>query len=204
MSATVVPIVQAISNAVVQRLSDAGYPPLQAGKILLGEQHIAENDATPKIVFVPRSTRYSSKDITSAAPLLQETPYSAEQLVQISNRPVLTEEVTFEVHCWSRTNTEADPTKIPDDDYNFTRTLAHAVIAAVDDLARGAFVVEAGTWTPQGVITYGRCFVFGITLNTPVLSVLLPFVPPGTVGSATVAQHQPPGADEVAAVIPLT
>lgn len=204
MSTTVVPLVQAISDAVVQRLSDAGYPPLLAGKILLGEQHLSENDAPPKIVFVPKESRFSSKDITSAIPLLSATPYTAEQLVELSNRPVLTEEFTFAVQCWGRTNTETDPTKIPDDDYNFTRTLAHAVIAACDDLARGAYTVEPGQWASQGIVTFGRMFEFGITFATPVLSVLLPFVPSGTVGTATVAMHVPGvSPDEVAAVIPL-
>ncbi len=196
-------MVDAISAAVVQRLSDAGYPALVAGKILLGEQHLGENDSPPKVVFVPTSSRYSSKDITSAAPLLEATPLSAEQLLQISDRPVLTEEFTFNVHCWGRTSTETDPAKIPDDDYNFTRTLSHAVIAACDDLARGVYTVEPGTWTPSGVISYGREYVFGLTFATPVLSVLLPFVPPGTAGQATLYGHTPAGG-EVAAVIPLS
>jgi hypothetical protein len=198
-------IVTQISDAVVTRLADAGYPPLQAGKILLGEQHLNENDATPKVVFVPRSSRYSSKDITSAAPLLSATPYTAEQLVEISNRPILTEEFTFEVHCWGRTNTDANPITIPDDDYNFARTLSHAVIAACDDLARGAYTVEPGQWTPSGVINYGREYVFGLTLMTPVLSVLLPFVPPGTVGQASMYSHVPGETpDELVTVIPLS
>lgn len=197
-------IVQAISDAVVQRLASANYPPLTAGKILLGEQHLATNVAAPKIVFVPSSSRYSSKDITSAVPLLIATPLTPEQLVQISNRPVLTEHFTFEVHCWGRTNTDVDPTTIPDDDYNFARTLSHAVIAACDDLARGIYTAESGQWTRSGVVAYGREYVFNLTFETPVLSTLLPFVPPGTVGTATVAMHVPGVTpDEVAATIPL-
>lgn len=203
MSGPTASIVSQISDAVVQRLVDAGYPPLVAGKILLGEQYLSENASPPKIVFVPQGSRYSSKDITSAAPLLQATPLTAEQLIEISNRPVLTEEFTFAVYCWGRTNTETDPTKIPDDDYDFARTLSHAVIAACDDLARGVYTVEPGTWTPSGLINYGRVYVFGITFATPVLSVLLPFVPPGTLGSATLYGHTPAGG-EVAAVIPLS
>lgn len=196
-------MVDQISAAVVQRLSDANYPPLVAGKILLGEQHIAENDAPPKIVFVPRSTRYGSKDITSPIPLLTATPYTPEQLIEISNRPVLTEDFTFAVHCWGRTSTETDPAKIPDDDYNFARSLAHSVIAACDDLARGAFTVEPGEWTQNGVVNFGREFVFGITFQTPVLSQLLPFVPPGTVGEASVYSHVPGEPDELVTTIPL-
>jgi len=204
MSGPTTSIVTQISDAVVTRLADAGYPPLVAGKILLGEQHVSENDSPPKVVFVPRSSRYGSKDITSAAPLLSATPYTAEQLVQISNRPILTEEFTFEVRCWGRTSTDTNPQTIPDDDYNFARTLSHAVIAACDDLARGAYTVEPGQWTTSGLITFGREFVFGLTLQTPVLSVLLPFVPPGTVGEASVYSHVPGETpDELVAVIPL-
>jgi hypothetical protein len=190
----------AISAAVVTRLSDAGYPPLVAGGILLGEQHLAENDAPPKIVMIPHSSRYSSKDVSGARPLTISTPYAAEQLTQISNRSVLTDELTFEVHCWGTTAVRTNPATIPNDDYDYTRQLAHCLIAAVDDCARGVFTIEPGLWTRQGVVTLGREFVFGITLNTPVLTQLLPFVPPGTVGQATVV---PNGSTGDSVVIPL-
>lgn len=197
----ITPLVTAVSDAVVARLAAAGYPALVAGKILLGEQHIAENDSPPKIVFVPYSSRFSSKDVTSAAPLLTSTPYTAEKRVEISNRSVLTEEFTFEVHCWATTTDRSNPVAVPDADYNFARALYHALIASCDDLARGAYAVEPGRWTPQGVITLGREFVFGLTFMTPVLTELLPFVPPGTVGQAIIV---PDGSTGDSVVVPLT
>lgn len=193
-------LVSQISDAVVARLAAAGYPALRAGKILLGEQHIAENDSPPKIVFVPDRCRYSSKDITSPAPLLTNAPYSPERKAQIMNRPVLTEEFTFEVHCWATTTDRSDRQAIPDADYTYARALAHAVIASCDDLMRGAFTIDGGAWTRAGVITHGREYVFLLTIQTPVTSQLLPFVPPGTVGNATIT---PDGSTPDAVVIPL-
>jgi hypothetical protein len=193
-------LVALISNAVVARLTAAGFPSLVAGQILLGEQHLAVTDAPPKITFVPATCEYSSKDISGALPLFTNTPYDAERLVQISNKPVLTEEFTFEVHCWATTTDRTDPATIPDADYTFARALAHAVIASVDDLARGVFRCSRGIWTRQGVVTQGREFVFDLTLFTPVLTQLLPFVPPGTVGQATIV---PDGSTGDSVVIPL-
>lgn len=193
-------LVQYFSDAVVARLAAAGYPPLTAGKILLGDQHIATTDAPPKIVFVPAACEYSSKDVASPAPLLTNTPYDPERLVELAAGSILTEEFTFEVHCWATTTDRSDPTVIPDVDYTFARALAHAVIAAADDLGRGVYRCSRGVWTKQGVVSYGRYFTFDLTLNTPVLHELLPFVPPGTVGSATIT---PDGSTQDAVVVPL-
>lgn len=193
-------LVSQISAAVVARLAAASYPPLVAGQILLGEQHLGENDAPPKIVLVPHSSRFSSKDITTATPLLTATPYGPEKLIQISSRPVLTDEFTFEVHCWATTSNRTNPAGVPDDDYNFARALYHALIASCDDLARGVYVAEPGRWTPSGVIALGREFVFGLTFMTPVLSELLLFVPQGTVGQAIIV---PDGSTADSVVVPL-
>lgn len=189
-----------ISNEVVARLAAAGFPPLQRGAILLGEQHLGENDAPPKIVFVPHTCEYSSKDPSGALPLLSNTPYDPERLAEISNRPILTEEFTFEVHCWATTTDRSVRQTIPDVDYTYARALAHAVIAAVDALCRGVYRVARGAWTRGGVITYGREFVFDLTLYTPVLTELLPFVPLGTAGQATIV---PDGSTDDSVVIPL-
>ena len=191
----------AISAAVVQRLADGGYPPLTAGGVLLGEQHLRENDTPPKIVMIPHSSRFSSKDATGALPLFTSTPYTPERLAQISNRPVLTDEFTFKVHCWGMIADRSDPVHIPDNDYDYVRALYHALIASCDDLARGAWLTEPGMWTPQGVISLGREFVFGLTFMTPVLSELLPFVPSGVVGQATIV---PDGSTGDSIVVPLT
>lgn len=179
-------LITLISNDVVARLAAASYPPLKRGAILLGEQHIGENDSPPKIVFVPDRADYSSKDISGRLPLLTSTPYDPERLAQLANRPVLTEEFTFEVHCWATTTDRSDRHGIPNADYTYARALAHAVIASVDDLCRGAFAVSRGRWTRGGVATFGREYIFDLTLNTPVLKDLLPFVPPGTAGQATI------------------
>lgn len=195
-----VALVAAISDAVVTRLAAAGYPPLVAGKILLGRQHLAENAFPPRIVVVPRRSRFLSKDVTDASILLTSTPYTPNRLVQIQNRSVYTEAFGLEVHCWGTCVDRSDPSKIQETDLNFTRALYHALIAACDDLARGAFTPEDGEYTEAALVQLGSEFVFGLTFMTPVLTELLPFVPPGTVGQATIV---PDGSTSDSVVVPL-
>lgn len=196
-------LVSAISDAAVAKLAAGGYPALTAGKILLGDEHIAEHATPPKIVFVPWRVNWSSKDPTGARPLLTNTPYDAEALAQLASRPVLTDEFTFRVHCWGTTDSRTDATTIPERDYDFTRALAHAVIAACHEVACGCYTAGPGEWTPGGVVRLGRELVFGLTFPTPVLSELLPFVPPGVVGEADVYLDDGDGTPELTAVIPL-
>lgn len=195
-----VALVSLLSDAVVARLAAGGYPPLIAGKILLGRQCLAENTSPPRIVMVPSVSHFSSKDVTAALPLLTSTPYTPERLVQLANRSVLTEEFTLEVHCWGTVADRSAPTTVQQFDLNFTRALYHAVIASTDDLARGAWRTEPGRWTEAALVQLGSEFVFGLTFMTPVLTELLPFVPPGTVGQATIV---PDGSTGDSVVVPL-
>lgn len=183
----VVQIVSFISDLVVQQLQTAGYPPLSAGKILVGRQYQAENTVPPRVLFIPMRSRFDAKSLSNPMPVSSNAPYSAEAHAQIQQRAIGTEWVTYEVRCWSATS-NAEP--VPDDigDMEATWTLSRAVEISVHLLVPGMYKFETGEWVDakEGSTQHvhlGREFVFGVTIGVPILDKLLPLVPPGTTGA---------------------
>ncbi len=94
----------------------------------------------------------------------------------------------FEVQCWGWQADGSEPGKVPDGNFDFTRTLAHAVIQSIQILMPGNPVVmgQTGHWpgselSNSQLDVMGRVFVFRTTpIPTPILQDLLRFVPPGT------------------------
>lgn len=71
-------LVQTISSDVVARIADAGLPALVDGAILLGPEHVAENASPNRIVFVPRSSRFTPRDSSMrAGTAAQQVPQGA-------------------------------------------------------------------------------------------------------------------------------
>jgi hypothetical protein len=200
-------IVSAISDEVVSRLATAGYPQLTDGKILLGRQHLFEQSSPPRIVMYPKRGAYRAKDPSSAAVLTLNNPYSPERLAEISQLPIFTEDLTFAVHCWGAQPNPSDPDTILDDNYDFTRTLEHTVIAAADYLMRGIVWPLDGDWTnarPNAtqLDALGWEYVFGLKIATPVLQTILTFAP-ATVGPDIVTNIElPNGSTEVGCTDP--
>lgn len=178
-------IVSAISADVSAALAAAGYAPLTDGGILIGRQHIKEMSSPPKIVFVPRGSTFNPRDFYNRSNV--EGAPSAEMKLQWAERAVHTDLTRFDVHCWG----VASPPDPEGGDFDATQVLYQAVIQSVRRLAYGSYNLLPGTWLDQAegmgqLQKLGHWFVFGIEFQTPILDMLLSYVPSGTVGEVTV------------------
>ncbi len=154
------------------------------GRILLGRQHIAENSSPPRVVFVPLSSTFGPRSVSSRSNVAGNM--SAEQLYASQARSLATEKVTFEVHVWGLATSG-------DDDANFdaTQVLYQQVIRTANLIATGRVGLGSGRWVEaesgaSQVVRLGRGYVFELELETPVLDKLLARVQGGTVAGSTV------------------
>jgi hypothetical protein len=180
-------LVNAVSNDVVARLA-AMTPPitLTDGSILIGRQHIYEQSAANRIVFIPVRSVFGPRGMYSTSNVAgNPVPDLLRQWLQ---RSIATEKMMFEVHVWG----VAQPTPDPEGgDFDATQVLYQTTILSCHYLAVGAVEFTALTWTDQKpggtqLFKEGHEAVFGITFDTPVLDTSLQYVPPGTVANSTV------------------
>jgi len=178
----IVDLVAAISDDVVASLAAAGYPALTDGAILLGGQHLFEQSAPPRIVFVPTRSTFGPRDPSNPAQVSGAN--LSEQQAQQLQRPIGTELVTFGVHVWGQGATI-------DFDYDITQALYQQVMISLHNLAEGCYKIGPGEWTsgkPSStqVGRAGQEFVFGLEIATPVLDALLAYAPSQVAGSVGV------------------
>lgn len=207
----IVALRDALSSQVVKRLAAANYPALVDGKILLGRQEQFANSAPPRIIMTPTSSPFGPVDVYSSQPGM----VSAEGRRQFQQRSVATEYVRFEVRCWGTSNL-ADPTQVRDDDFDMTQVLYQAFIQAmcapaIEDgksaavlgpITAGGVELETGQWTDgtfgsSQAIAYGREFVFGFRVPTPILDRLFTYAPAGVVAHPTTNLTDPTGVSSV-------
>lgn len=171
--AGIVGLITFLSSDVSMRLAAAGYPPLVDGRILLGRQHVEEQSAPPRIVFVPMGSSYGPKDAVG-----NPTPArAAERRAQIAQRSRMTDLQRFEIHCWGVTAAAPDP----DFDFDATQFLVHTLIGSIQDNIRGTYTMIGGTWADQQpgaaqLQKLGHDFVLTIDIQTPVLDAFWPLV----------------------------
>lgn len=173
----IVALVQGISDDLVARLA-AGYPnpgvsgglTLTAGKILLGRQHTIEGTYyPPRIVFVPRGSRFGPRDTYNRSN--KSTNPSPEMVAQWEQRSIHSDVVRFEVECWG----VSDPPDV-DADFDVTQTLYQALIASLRATITGGYQLEDGDWPDQDpneaqIQKVGHRFVFSVAISTPILDV---------------------------------
>lgn len=145
------------------------------GRILLGREHIYEQSAPPRVVFVPTVGKFAGKDVYNAS-LTAGYP-SAEVRRQNQLRSIRAEHTLFEVHVWG-----AAVTPDPADDFDATQVLYHQVIRTAQVIAAGTYELSDGRWMDQDanasqLVKSGHEFVFGLALGTPVLDRLIPYAP---------------------------
>ncbi len=149
------------------------YQAFTDGQILLGRQHIFEQSAPPRIVFIPRSSGFGPKSVAS-----RMTAGAAEEIArQQAQRSIGTDKKTFEVHVWG-----AAAAPDPDDDFDATEVLYQQVLRTCHLIASGIYDFGDGQWADQQPsasqnLKAGHEFVFTVALATPVLDKLLPRAP---------------------------
>lgn len=179
----IVALVTAISNDVVAKLQAANYPPLVDNQIKLGRSFVEENSAPPRIIFIPKSSKFGPKNVSAAS--RQNDPTRPERRAEISQRAIKSEIVRFEVRCWSINFVNGVPTSDPSLDFDFTQVLYQQVIQSVHLLCPGCYEISDGEWvtskaTSSQIDIYGQEFVFGLSINTPVLDAAEPLQPLGS------------------------
>jgi hypothetical protein len=163
-------IISAISAVVVANLAAAGYPALTDGGIVIGTAAEFEQGDAPRIIFDPSpGSKFQAPEWYSASAMI----HTAERERQIATRTIAGDNVSFSVHCWGA---GLDGTIV--DDYDVTRALYHAVRAAVHAVAPGAYQIEdSGKYrTGTNIVRRGRWFTFNLTLYTPILTQLTPYI----------------------------
>ncbi len=165
-------------------------PALTDGSILLGRDTIREHSSPPRIVMIPRGSKWGARNVG--------LPFNrtAEHRAQTSQRTLRNETLAFDVACWGQA-TPPDPAR----DYDIARALAHAVIdsaslifGATDTFADGVWDDEKERATQQ--IKAGHLFTFGIGFAVPVLDNALPYAPGNTVIIPTTKTEVPDGTIE--------
>ncbi len=170
MNGPLAQIIGAVSALVVVNLASAGYPPLTDGGIVVGTAAEFEQGDAPRIIFDPSpGSKFVSPEWYSASAVI----HTAERERQIATRTIAGDNVSFAVHCWG-----ASPNGVVVDDYDVTRALYHAVRAAIHAVAPGAYQIEDGGKyrTGTNIVRRGRWFTFNLTIYTPILTQLVPFV----------------------------
>src|SRR5260221_11083174 len=90
-------IMAAISDDVGASLGAAGFPPLVAGKILVGPASIFEQTSPSRIIFVPTGSTFSMRDIYNRS----NAAGAEERKRQNAMRAIPQEAMRFEVRCWA-------------------------------------------------------------------------------------------------------
>lgn len=166
----------ALLNADMVKLAD--FANLQ---ILLGPEFLADATfAPPRIVVVPTKDSFG----------MAQQHNTVNQPPSRLDRPLYTCNEGWEVHCWAVVESD-----VPADQFDATRNLYRAFIAATTHVANGAFEFRAGEWTRSTyVATHGREYVLYVTCQNPVLDTSpLAAAPIGTVGSLTGVFDEPDG-----------
>lgn len=159
---------------------------LRHARVLLGREHVFEQSAPPRIVFIPARSKFGPKSVAGN----RQVGTSPERLRQLQQRAIATEKVVFEVHVWGQ-STPPDPGY----DFDATQVLYHQVIQSVHLLTAGAYELVDGAWADQvatatQLLKAGHEHVFGIAIATPVMDTAQPFVPAG-ISAVQTTQIQP-------------
>ena len=177
----IVTLINSISADVVAARALSALPALTDGKILIGKQHVFEASSPPRVVFVPLGSVFSPRSVAGRGTQMG----TAERQAEYAQRSIATDTVHFEVHVWGQA---AVPD--PDNDWDATQLLYQQVIASTYLTCVGCCVFKNGTWTDStakgtALMNAGREYVFSVEIATPVLDVLLPLAPAGTLPVTT-------------------
>jgi hypothetical protein len=118
----------------------------------LGEEFVADNDAPPRVVFVPSADRYTVQ--MRSAGTSPRTPRSPR-----------TRMAGLKLHCWAAKDA-ADSTAYAD--LSAAELLVHRVVCALHSISHGAVEFEGGEWTPAGLDHHGRVYTLSVRLALPI------------------------------------
>jgi hypothetical protein len=175
--------IQTISDSVMAGLAAANLPPLSDGRIRVGKRHLASANAPPRVVFIPRRSKFKVPEMYQGSGVYGTDEARAQWLA----RNLQTEEKHFEVHVFG-------PVAPSDSDESFelTEWLAHQVIRSTHQLFAGSYGVDDGDWEDQvddssQALKTSHHFVFGLSLDVPVTDDPLQFVSEETTQEADIA-----------------
>lgn len=145
------------------------------GRIQVGEEHLYEQMAPPRVVFVPRRSKFEAKLVTNARTIASVLEQQREEAA----RSLRTEIVMFEVHAWGGMIEAADD---PRAGFNLAQILYQQIIRSAHLRGAGVIHPDGGEWADQRpdatqIAKRGREFVFEIGIRTPIPDRTLPRAP---------------------------
>jgi hypothetical protein len=162
----------------------ANLPPLWEGEIKLGPQHdpTFEHKSPPAITFVPDGVTFKVVSPADRNALLASNP---EHRAMLQSRVIWQETKLFTVHVWGVTFINGVPRANSDTDWDYAEAMYQIVLQSLWVLAPARHRAGPGQWVdsmPNSAKrgTIGRYLRFKLEIDTPVLDITNPFVPPGS------------------------
>lgn len=164
---TLATIIDKLYADIANQLSVAGYPPLVAGKILVGKAELFAQGAAPRVVFVPRGNRYVAPDFVRS---FRNDDERRKMMSMPAESNVMQR---IDIHCWAAANTGNAV-----DDYDVANDLCTAVRNAMARLLNaGSYTVECDAdWSDEtAVVAQGQELVLKMTIIGTSLLTLQPY-----------------------------
>lgn len=124
----------------------------------LGWEFQDENNAPPRVLFVPAPDRYIAGRQT------------ANLHIPRNYLSIGTRSVGLQVRIWGAAEDGADQTLYPD--IAATELLLDRTIVAIRKVSQGSYVIEGGDWMPGGRNQLGRLYMLQLRIELPVLQVV--------------------------------
>jgi hypothetical protein len=188
-------IVDALGQQLNNLLENAQQRPLEAGKILIGREHVSDSASAPQVVMIPSTSRFGPAGIN---PSTFAAVDAQGRKMRLRSRPLWTESLTFECHVWADTETfsATDPAR----GFNAAQFLSHTLLRSAYLIMTANCRPTRGAWGDQAtdkpnLIISGHYMVVGLEIDIPVTDQALIFVPQGTVMGRPNINFTTPGGD---------
>jgi len=196
MPGVITQIIDALGQQLNLLLENGQQRPLVDGKILIGRDHVSDARSAPSVVMIPSTSRYTGAQINGAT--WTATDFNGRRM-RMRDRPVWSESLTFETHCWA--DTESFSATDPARGFNAAQALSHTLMRAAYLILSGSSCrPTTGAWGDQAtqspnLIISGHYMVFGLEVDIPVTDQALLFVPHGTTMGRPNITYSTPGGD---------
>lgn len=173
-------ITKGLGDFVNLLLANQQMRPLADGKILLGQEHVADSSSAPRIVFVPSRARFGSAQVNPVTTTEEDVNGFRARL---RARPVATRHQTFAVHVWG--DNDVQSSSDPAYGFDLAVSLSDTLLRAVYLMAGRTARAEQGAWPDQedrgsNLDIMGHYQIITIEWDIPVFDSAVNFVPKNT------------------------
>lgn len=125
--------------------------------VRFGQEYQNENEAPPRLVFVPRGDRFMPASSRASAPVVRSIHSS-----------LATRAIGLEARIWAAADPDADP--VPSyADLRAAELLVDKVIHAIHTVCSGSYALEDGEWMDTSHAQAGRLYLLRLRIMVPVV-----------------------------------